>query len=620
MVPESAVLGHDQISKGKTTGNVSSIQTMSMSTAAHILTHVLSTPSTLSSDFLQSLPSSLEATDRPSDESVTIRNELFDLLHKRDYSNLVKQLRVLTDRNRPLRWRRMLKPSEMSYIMKQIIEHQARLVSLMGTSITLDKDSVGTAEMRTNVKVMVKDIRVIYGNMLESPLLYGTRKSSDPRPGEDITREMVKRLLTTAKYQLLPLDYENLVTMELHNGKLDFALQWFQHMATVYPGGEHYRHMTPLLWLLKMELFGSGLPQLWIVKPSKWHHIEINPRRLRFRAEMHWLDVVNDYMANQRLLLHLEVPVLDRDVVATMIASMSYLGHVPQVLKLVENHWGIDERGKLVEDFVKPDVGDPLYPTVQTMTTVVVSMMFNRRYANSMAYLNAFQQHYGVDLTSVRDVWDKLFRWSEITTRYTPDRVLQHFLKETAPSIPAGTLLAEAKARPDFDFEGYLKFSNDIANQRFRLLDEVWRCYHQCSPLFSVRPYITYLTALRDQAHDLPEVFYNYLAALRREKRLREVPAASFNVGIPSRRMHDIHSLYLKGMRALIQNRVANGHEAEIPYVVAKWLLDDAMTAQLTRDVAQQLEGMTGEREHVDADLEDDEGLDSDDRFLGIMS
>lgn len=540
-------------------------------------------------------------------EADLVKREITTLIHNKSFDNLARVLAKWTSNTADATWQSVLSHSELSYVLGAIVEHQIGLITKAATSMLMHKNSVHTLSGMAHARELREKVRTIYGNLLygDSQHLYSHSR----------------RNLSTTKFQLNSKDYENLISLEVNNGKLDLASKWFQRLEQHYPDGQHNQHMTQNLWLLKFKVYGGGLLSLWKVEPTELYEVEVNPRQSRLKSERSWLELFNDYVTHQQLLLSSGKVVFDVNLLKVMFLSMAYSKNVGQLTKLVEQNWGIAKNGSFSSKFQKPVVGDPLYPDLETLRTIVVSMIYNKEYISSMAYLNAFQEHYDINLSESKHFWDQLFRWSELTTRFSQLRALQYFIKETATTVPQpadesdfAEALSEAQKSADFDYEGYLKFVADLTNQRSRLLHELWKCYQESSPGFSVRVYQTYLNLAEESPLD--EQTYVLLSALRKEHHKHSGSPESFNRAATTDKVSKIRALYTKSMKNFINKKGTTGKLGQIKPLIRKWSLDESMRERLDQwaetQQARYLEVQNSQTiEQMD---EDEEG------FLGIMS
>lgn len=546
-------------------------------------------------------------------DAALVKQELTALLRAKRYEVLLKILVKWTSRRRGAEWQHTLTHLELSHVLATLVLYQVGLLTQAGTAKLLESGSMHTSSRLAHAHSVRDKIRTVYGN-----LVFGEGTSSHV-----YARENRGRLVSAV--ELSARDYENLITLEVNNGKLDLASKWFQRFEQQHPDGTHHRHMTHRMWLLRFQVYGGALPALWKVEASDLYEVELNPRHSRLRAEQGWLDIFNDFISHQALLLGNLHYVFERSVLSAMLYSIAYSKNVDQLTKIIELNWGISARGTLLPRFTKPQVGDPLYPDLDVLKTIVVSMIFNKEYVRSMAYMNGFQDHYGINLghASAKHFWDHLFRWCEIQTRFSEYRALQHFIQKTATTLLKPTdateveiTLQEAQKSADFDYEGYLKFVGDLRNQRTMLIGELWKGYHECQPGFSVRVYRTYLTLLSE--HFDEKQCYDYLAALALQHHLHHVSPESFNRSMVESRLAKISQLFEKGMKLLINSKGSNGDLGQIATIIDKWALDEHMHRKLSGWAAGQQERFLQDVHERRISMEQSE--EDDDGFLGLMS
>lgn len=541
-----------------------------------------------------------------------VKQEISALLQAKRFDALLKVLGRWTSQ-RGAEWQHTLTHSELSHILAKLVAYQVGLLTKAGAAKLVDSASMHTSSRLAHAHSVRQKIRQVYGN-----LVFGEGGVSHV-----YAREHRGRLQSAVNLSVR--DYENLITLEVNNGKLDLASKWFQRFEQQHPDGTHYRHMTHRLWLLRFQVYGGALPALWTVEATDLYEVELNPRRSRLCAEQGWLEIFNDFISHQALMLGNQNYVFERSVLSAMLYSIAYSRNVDQLTKIIELNWGISTRGSMAPRFEKPRAGDPLYPNIDILKTIVVSMVYNKEYVRSMAYMNGFQDHYGINLghSSSKHFWDLIFRWCEIQTRFSEYRALQHFIQKTATTLlkPAdatevGVTLQEAQRSADFDYEGYLKFVGDLRNQRTKLIGELWKGYHECQPGFSVRVYRTQLLLLTE--HFDESRCYDFLSALAKQYHLHYVSLESFNRSMVEGRLAQICQLYGKGMKLLINAKGSNGDLGLISVIIDKWALDKRMHHKLSEWAASQQERFLQNAHERRVSMEQSE--EDDDGFLGLMS
>lgn len=549
----------------------------------------------------------------PETETYKIKNEILHLIDTKKYDTLLRILIKWTSRKGETNWTETLTHNELTHILSKIISYQIGLITRAGTAKMVESLGIRTSSKLVHAHSVREKIRTVYANLLftkaEGAHLYSKAHRS--------------RLVTA--FELSPNDYENLISMELNNGKLDLASKWFQRFEQQHPNGTHYKYMTSRLWLLKFQVYASASPALWKVELNDLYEVELNPRQSRLMSERGWLEIFNDFISNQAIALGNVHFVFDRQVLSAMLFSIAYSKNVEQLTKLIELNWGINSRGKMVAGFSKLDVGDPLYPDLNILKTIVVSMIFNKQYVSSMAYMNGFQEHYGIDLSkdNAKHFWDLIFRWCEIQTRFSEFRALQHFIQKTATTLLKPTdanevalTLEEAQKSADFDYEGYLKFIGDLRNQRNKLIEELWKGYRECLPGFSARVYKTYLTLLSEDFDE--RRCYEYLSELALQYHLHDVSPNSFNRSMVNDRLTKISQLYERTMKLLIDAKGSNGDLGQIRAIISKWALNEGMRSKLDMWALSQearfLQNANEKKTIMEQSEEEEDG------FLGLMS
>lgn len=523
------------------------------------------------------------------------------------YDLLLQTLVGWTSQGSTVAWSDVLTRAELSHVLGLLVDHQIGLITKAAASQVVDQGAVGTRERFARANDARKQIRTLYGNMLglHNHIYHKSNRSTLGNTALDLNAQ----------------DYENLIRLELSNSKLDLASKWFQRFEQQFPNGTHYRHMTYSLWLLKFEVYAGASPYLWKVEASELYEKSLNPRRSLLRSERLWLELFNDFVKHQHVMLGNQHFIFDKQFSTVLLYSVAYSRNVAQVEKLVELNWGIDKNGKMVRGFNKLARDDPLYPDIDTLRAVLVSMLYNKQFVPSMIYMNAFQEYYGLDLSKSKYFWEQLFRWSEQTTRFSELRALQHFVKETATTlVPTGddlkVTLEEAQRSPDFDYEGYLQFVGDLKKQRFRLISELWKCYKESDPGFSPRVHRTYLSLLLEDPVELE--CFDFLSELSLQHHRHSLSAGAFNSSLPKDKLSTISHLYEGCMQALIDLKGTTGDLGQIAPLIDKWAMNNRMKMDLHNWALEKrehyLEVVNEKKNSMQEQSEEDE------EFLGLMS
>lgn len=529
-------------------------------------------------------------------EAQAAKYEILELVRTKNFALLIKLLVKVTSSGADLRV--VFSNEDLLGILSSLVKYQLSLLSGAGSS-----KLIGASSHFSHAHQVRDRIRSIYSN-----LIHGA-------PGKHLYSRDQRNHFTLV-LNLTARDYENLIELELGNGKLDLASKWFQRLETTFPEGRHYSEMTPHLWTLKWQVYGGGAPQFWVVEPNAVNARGSNPRRSRLKHEKSGLQILEEYVKNASLGLGNAATLLSMDQLEALLYSISYSGNTAQTKRLVESNWGIDESGHTVAGFTCQPARTP---TLSTLHAIVVGMLKNHDYVAALTYLNAFQEVYGIDLgKKSASFWDSLFRWSELSTRFTESRSLQHFIKEANGDFRALDLfeltLAEAQKLADFDYEGYLKYVSDLHNQRVRLVGELWKCYCECSPRFSVKVYKTYLDIAAESKSD--EMIFELLGQLALQHQLHLVSPDSYNRWMAGGRVQKITLLYMQALQTVLARFGMAGHSEGLAAVLDEWALDAAMKLELSEWLLTQQAAFDAADNNRRAEAL---ARDDDDKFLGLM-
>ncbi|GEQ68605.1 hypothetical protein JCM33374_g2273 [Metschnikowia sp. JCM 33374] len=537
------------------------------------------------------------------DRGAYVKSEIAELLRSHCYDALLSTMTRWTSRRSKVSWKDVLDQRELAYIMSKLVGYQKDLLFKASTQKMMGLQGQTTGEMdMAGVREVREQIRAVYSNLLLEPGQEGAHLYSKSRGVLEKPSET-----NSTSYQFTATDYENMISLELNNGKLDLASRWFRRMELQHGSNRHYAYMTHGLWLLRFRVFGNAQSSLWRVERSVLNDVIVNPRQSPFKASVKWLDLFKEFMTHQRSSSGKSRCIFTNELVAVMLASIAHGRNVEQAEKLVEANWGITSQGQLLAGFEKPTPQSPLFPNIAVLTAVSVAMLYNQKYVACMSYINAFQHHYALDLghESAKVFWDQLFRWAEIATKYSEARAFQYFVNETGSSAFAGSavglsdefpvLLEEAKKSDNFDYAGYLKFVSDLRAQRVGLISELWKCFHESTPGFSARPYRTYLQLAHEYAQVsvvssvvegeqlCSDVCYDLLRHLLGELETYGVSPESFNASAVETKVMKIRELYVSTLKTLINAKGHAGRLGEIPHITAKWGLDEDMKQMLSQ-------------------------------------
>lgn len=501
--------------------------------------------------------------------STQVKEKIFSMIQNKQYESLATTLASWTLSTLTVQWNTVLSHNELSYIVGLLVDYQSGLLKQTAAMKALEgkSDAFMKAFKRTH---HVKDlIRSIFANLVNA---------------ED---HLYSKSSKQTEFLLSAKDYENIISLELNNAKLDLASQWFRHMETQHPEGAHYKMMTRKLWLLKFKVYGGAQSSLWVIPKPDLYDSQVKPRHSVLKSEMPWMQICDEFSRHQALLLGCDNSVFDNELVCSMISSVAYCKNTRQVYGLVQQNWGVLPNGKVDPSFTKPSKDDPLYPDSGVLATVVLALIFNEDFRSALAYINGFQSNYNIDLHDSKLFWDQIFRWSDLKTRFNEYRALHVFLNDTgctAVSAPSNAsqlsyVLLQAQKSPDFDYEGYLQFVSRLRAKREGLLKELWKCYHESAPGFSIRPYQTYFRLLQESPDE--EQCYNLLTSLARESHTYSVSEESYNSLASTFTTKKINYLYKKTMEILLDLKGEAGISSELGPIVAKWSLSEDMRTSL---------------------------------------
>lgn len=544
--------------------------------------------------------------------STQVKNKINVMIKRKQYDELLHILYAWTRPTLSIQWNTVLSHDEFSYILGLLVTQQAILLTQAGSLKMLDWNSDSFKLSFKRAHATKNSIRAVYTNILnpDAHLYSKMGKSSD--------------------FLLSGKDYENIILLELNNAKLDLASQWFRHMELRYPNGEHYKLMTRNLWILKFKVYSGAHSPLWVIQRPELYENEILPRQSHFKSEILWMQMFDEYSKNQYLLLGSRKCAFDNQLVCAMLNSVAYSKNMTQVYSIIELNWGILPKGKMASKFVKPSKDDPLYPDIEVLTTIVLALIFNEDFRTALAYVNGFQENYSIDLQESTLFWDQVFRWSDLKTRFNELRALQVYLKKSECSVvlaPTNTsqfqsALIQAQKSPEFNYEGYLKFISRLQSKRMGLLMELWRCYQECSPGFSIRPYQTYFSLIEESPDS--SSCYALLTALSREWYVYNVSEHSFNRNSSRATTSKIQTLYEKVLLKLLDIKGEAGDFDEFAPIIEQWSLDETMIQKILDQVEKRkstyLATIKRREQRVKREEEQSKLLDDQEKLLDLFT
>lgn len=535
-----------------------------------------------------------------------MKREIAKLLSEDRYDMVIVLLKRLT-RSTPFdEFQHILSHQELSHIIASLVSFQQSLIAEAGLDkmVAAEKGKGSGAAIRANETK--QNIRYIYSFLIS--------KGSDNFT--HIYSHLLRAELGDVHFDFSIKDYENLITLEMANGKLDLASKWFQRLENQYPNGSHYSHMTHKLWMLRFHIYAGANPLLWLADNALQGTHNKSPRRSLFQAEKSWLDVFNEYRLHQHLTLGSSKVVFDKPLSISMIYAMGHSKQPEQLIRFIEHTYGIDSQGQLISGRSKLAKDDPQFPDLDTLQAIFVSSFHNRQYSTALAYVNAFQEHYGIDIRKrAKSLWDTMFRWAEWSTRYTKQQAFTVFLRETLGSGSRFPNLEAALKSPEFDYEGYLKFIGELHTKRYQLLSELWRRYREFDIAFSAKAYETYAKVLREEPSE--KQLFRFLEELLQVRHRVGVSPDAFNKMYGRKTFSRTRELYYGTMQSLIQIKGMDEQYGQIGALVEKWALDDRMKQQLEEWTESQIRNFVANGDkRREAELERDP---LDDALLGLM-
>lgn len=490
------------------------------------------------------------------------------------------------------------------YILEAIVKWQGILLHGQYEYLAYEKRYSPT-EQQDLAKEVLYSVRKIYSRLLfpdsEEDYIYLREK---------------RRSLGETDYDLTMKDYENLILLELNNNKLDLASKWFERLEQRYPDDEVYLKMTYNLWILRFLVYGNGLPKNWSATSKETNTAFRKPVKPYHTSEVEWHRTFSEYAKKQHLMLGNSMLNFDKTLLGSIIGSIASSKDTAQIYKFIEEVWGIDEKGQIIQLHKKLDIDDPCYPDIDTLRSIVVSLVYNGQVVKSMLYMNAFQENYGIDLSKESDeFWGQLFDWAEFTTRVSENKSLEYFICKTDARVEKdeqGKFVLElAKKSPDFDYEGFLTFMTDLKNQRSRLIEELWKCYREAGANYSMRAFVAYLSVIKASKEETK--LYEYLKLVAQCLHEKDLPAGSFNT-VWKKAPERLRTHYEDALVALIELKATAGELEVIEVVIRKWALDAEMETSLKKYVLNQKSRYL----ELNATEQNDEDGD-DENFLGLI-
>lgn len=609
---------------------------------------VTTTTSTTSTDqmsnsqiktILQNLPSarlidsyrtsSLHATVSPDVETTRnyqIRQELIKLREERNYNNLLALLQIWSARDID-NMVEVLGHDVISDYLTELISfghlavHQHYNLNPILKSLKLQKNETTRIKSRRfTPREKNFQIRTIYKNLIynssSKDFFYDLERRQDIYKSENLTG-----------YKLTIKDFENLIQLELNNFKLDNASRWFKLFRKYFGGNDGFqKFMTPKLWQLVFQLEANGENKHWVLKGTELSMYKVNPLSdaMNVKKFKKFLNFSFSDFQDESIW-----PDLTLDFHGAVVQHFGYNGNLSQLKKYVQFIWGVDESGKLVGKKLNPD--DRLYPDMNLLKNLFVSLSYSGEFFSAIKYVNDFQAIYdSIKGYNPKVFWERVFNRAHITTLYDEECAFKYFLKQSNYSN-ISINLDDAQKDVNFDYEGYLQFMEKLKTERRNVFGQIWKIVDNENEIaYSNYIYKTYLNYLKEEIEEnVEQSYFNYLSSLLKQYHFYYTDPASFTrkseLGFTPTPKYDefIRVLYNEAIRALIDYKGMNLLIGQIEPLIEKWSIDEEMKQELHEWVNEERmiiykENLETKRaEYMNNLMEQDS--EEDDKFLSLL-
>lgn len=498
-----------------------------------------------SSQFLSTLKSS--HFNSISENTQPIKAQIYGLLKDKQYDQLYRVLSAITLNL----GKQHLNASEITYFIKEIVEYQTSLVLELAKIRALRSTNSNEAlilQKSENVDTWKKRVRELYSNVLfdGKRFIYANELRSQ---SFDTTSQSKFN-----NYILNIGDYENLISLEYHNNKFDLVNKWFDRFDSQFEKGSY----SLVMWKYKFKVAG-GDPRLWADYSSEIYSKKNKVAKSKYqKGDLSKL--INEYLTYHKI----------DDVLPEVVYCLGERGLIDSIFKLLEGKYGINKDGTFTSN--------KQTPTIEILNALISTLSYHKKYPDAIKLINTFQNGYDVDLTGnkAKSFWENLIYWSDITTMYHPQLVLQYFIKYHNPEVKPNSfeeLLNDAA----FDYEQYLQFVGDFKQKRYDTMTQVWKLYTSSSKVFSVKNYKTYSKYLR-QLKDESLVF-EHLTDLNKFHYQYNISPKSFNhvyLGMNTT-IDSIENVNTYNLQTLVDIKLNNGTMNEIPLIIQEWGLNKSM-------------------------------------------
>ncbi|RLV87808.1 hypothetical protein JA9_002192 [Meyerozyma sp. JA9] len=507
----------------------------------------------------------------------SVKRKIVSLLENRRFEQVLDLLLRWTETSFNYSWKAMVSEHEMAFFIGAIVRYQIQVVSEAADAKAINRDINVIHQTVAEARSLREKIRglysvLLYGSAEES--LYGTSKRVNVYNSKHYTG-----------YVLTQADYENLISLELGNQKLDLASKWFQRFDNQFE--EPLTKYTYDMWVLKFKVYSGGAPFLWTSPTTDVGRKDISRRRSVFRAEKAWIEVFDEYLRTISRTTNFQ-PILDNKMNEVLVSCMGYNGSLSYLTKYIESVWGITAQGK---SKFRLEKSNSRYPDLAILKAIVVSFFYNQQFFQAMTYLNSFQEIYGIDLTTsrARSLWDQVFRYAESITSYDEDKALTVFLKQSRINVDTKRKkedkLRQVQSNANFDYEGYLTFVKDLEQKRTATMSELWQLYRDSNGYFCTGVVKTYLLFLEVKPSSMDR-YYDLMTYLAKCYHEYAVSDQSFNrLDHITNRIYDhderVYALYERALENAVEIKGVLGYIGQIEPLIEEWSLDNEMAHKM---------------------------------------
>lgn len=523
----------------------------------------------------------------PTSKEQLFRRRIFLLAKAQQYDEMADLVLHMTSTKSNINWHSYLNEKELSGFISLLIEHQYKILNSAVGSSTLSSWKDMTAKGKMNRAKKLRDtIRSIYSNLLYTDSrdhIYGKAMRSNLYNSRNLSG-----------YKLSVSDYENLISLELNNLKLDLASKWFQRFEQQFPNATNTKYMTKKLWILKFRTYCGGLPSVWVSPESDFFSNDVLPRKGRparglFLHTFPWrillMDFLKSYSDSGKKLA------LDKEIVPVLTYSIGYSKDTQYLKRFIEGMWGIRADGKMIENFEPTANDSSSYPDHELLKAILAAFSYNGDFFQAMIYINGFQDNYkgSVDLSGreANGFWSSVFKWCDINTRFQEEATLQYFLKTTLKKTTNSgrkMSLEEAQKNAEFDYDRYIMLLDDLKQRRSKAMHQLWGLYVGTTSFFSPSAYNTYLKQLLYEHNEAD--LYDFITLLMKHYQSYHVSPSSFNVAHLSthkanRTDQTVYKLYEIALKGLIDIKWKSGFAGQCEHLIDTWSLEPKMQGEL---------------------------------------